>query len=203
MLPLPAELSRLAVNSKRKNGDGHHQVLSPLHKRRGILLPSIREKISNALHEGDAGTLLELTLDGYGDALLGRASWGDESRKFLKGLPHLLDNIRTLHASISNGELSNVQRILETDPNLIRAKDENGLMAIHLAVSRDQPEIVDYLLEEFTSSCLLLKDQVNWIIYKHKRSIIMLLIVSNQFSLVGLVFTLLLKINSKKFTRSF
>uniref|UniRef100_T1JQL0 Uncharacterized protein n=1 Tax=Tetranychus urticae TaxID=32264 RepID=T1JQL0_TETUR len=156
-MPLPSELSRLAAHYKRKSGDGH-QASSPLHKRRGILLPSTREKISNALHEGDASTLLELVLDGYGDALLGRASWGEEARKFLKGLPHLLDSIRTLHASIVNGELANVQRILDTDPNLIKAKDENGLMAIHLAVSRDQQEIVDYLLEKFPS-CLQLKDQ--------------------------------------------
>lgn len=162
-MPLPSELSRLAAHYKRKSGDGH-QASSPLHKRRGILLPSTREKISNALHEGDASTLLELVLDGYGDALLGRASWGEEARKFLKGLPHLLDSIRTLHASIVNGELANVQRILDTDPNLIKAKDENGLMAIHLAVSRDQQEIVDYLLEKFPS-CLQLKDQVSVISY--------------------------------------
>lgn len=38
--------------------------LSPLLRRRPTLLPSINEKISTALHDGDDAMLYELTLDG-------------------------------------------------------------------------------------------------------------------------------------------
>lgn len=124
---------------------------SPLVRRRPLLLPSTQEKITSALHGGDAQQLQELVLEGFGDALIGRSSWGEDARKFLKNLPHLLDNIKILHASIYNGDLDNVKRILEVDENLLKAKDESGLMAIHLAVSRNQSEIIEFLVEKYPS----------------------------------------------------
>ena len=154
LLPLPNELSRLTGNVKRRSNyvsDG----VSPLLRRRRVLLPSIQEKITTSLHDGDAPSLYELALDGYGDAMLGRCSWGDSARKFLRGLPSLLDNIKTLHASIVNGEMDNVIRILNIDPNLTRAKDENGLMACHLAAYYGQSEIVEYLARNFNSTVSL------------------------------------------------
>ncbi|RWS09895.1 Tankyrase-1-like protein [Dinothrombium tinctorium] len=148
LLPLPSELSKLAANSKRKtniNGVG----LSPLSKRRQFLLPSVQEKITNALHDGDANQLQELVLEGYGDAIIGRSSWGEEARKFLKNLPHFMDNIKTLQASVVNGDLSNCERILQIDSCYLRAKDENGLLPIHSAVYRNQSEIVEYIINKF------------------------------------------------------
>ncbi|RWS24236.1 Tankyrase-1-like protein, partial [Leptotrombidium deliense] len=152
LLPLPSELSKLSVNSKRRqtlNGVG----LSPITKRRQILLPSIQEKITNALHDGDATQLQDLVLEGYGDAILGRSSWGEEARKFLKNLPHFMDNIKTLQASIANGDLTNCQRILQNDKSscYLRAKDENGLLPIHAAVYRNEREIVEFILNKVPS----------------------------------------------------
>lgn len=76
-------------------------------------------------------------------------------RKFLRGLPHLMDNIKTLHASIVNGNLDNVVHVLEQDANLTRAKDRNGMLPIHLATYYNQTEIVEYLARNFPNSVSL------------------------------------------------
>jgi len=128
------------------------------------LLPNVQEKISTALHDGDAKLLQELVLEGYGDSLFGRTSWGEEARKFLKGLPHLMDNIKSLHASITNGDISNVERILTDDSSLIRAKDENGLFPIHIAIAHNQPQIVDYMVTNFPQT-VHFKDNVRIITF--------------------------------------
>lgn len=66
-----------------------------------------------------------------------------------------MDNIKTLHASIVNGNLDNVVQVLNTDANLTRAKDRNGLMAIHLATYYNQAEVVEYLARNFPNSTTL------------------------------------------------
>ncbi|KAI1292899.1 Serine/threonine-protein phosphatase 6 regulatory ankyrin repeat subunit B [Halotydeus destructor] len=152
LLPLPNELSRLAsTNSKRKVPE----ILTPLLRRRPTMLPSIQEKVSSALHGGDASQLYELALDGYGDAILGRSSWGEEARKFIRGLPHLMDKIKRLHKAIVIGDLETVQQALTAEPNLTRAKDENGFMPIHLATYHNNREIVEYLCRDFGNSVIL------------------------------------------------
>lgn len=123
------------------------------------MLPGVQEKLSLALHDGDVKQLHLLVLEGYGDSLFGRTSYAEEARKFLKNLPHLMDNIKTLHASIVNGDLENVDRILSNDSSLIRAKDENGLYPIHLAAVSNQVEIVEHMIEKFPY-LILLKDNV-------------------------------------------
>ena len=154
---MPNELSR--INSKKKLNPITTLADNQPVKKRPLLLPNIQERITTSLHDGDAKQLQELVLDGYGDTLIGRTSWGEEARKFLKGLPHLMDQIKTLHASIINGDISNVERILADDSSLVRAKDENGLLPIHIATAHNRPEVVDYLITNYPQS-IHLKDSV-------------------------------------------
>lgn len=157
LLSLPNELSR--INSKKKLNPITTLADSQPVKKRPLLLPSIQERITSALNESDTKQLQELVLDGYGDTLVGRTSWGEEARKFLKGLPHLMDQIKTMHASIINGDIGNVERILADDSSLARAKDENGLLPIHIATAHNQPEVVDYFVVNYPQS-IHLKDSV-------------------------------------------
>jgi ankyrin repeat protein len=71
-----------------------------------------------------------------------------------------MDNIKSLHASIINGDISNVERILTDDPLLIKAKDENGLLPIHIATAHNQPEIVNYMVVKFPAT-IHFKDNVS------------------------------------------
>lgn len=146
----------------------HHQIDDQVqvqvknNKKKTVLLPSIQEKITSALNNGDSRQLNELVLEGFGDALFGKTSWGEDARKFLKGLPLLMDNIKSLHASITYGDLNNVDRILNINPSLLRSKDELGLMPIHLATESNQYHIVYYFAEKYPSS-VFLKDNVSWL----------------------------------------
>lgn len=157
LLSFPNELSK----NTRKKPTSFNLNAQPS-KRKQILLQSVQEKITSALNKGDSKVLHELVMEGYGDHLFGRTSWGEEARKFLKNLPHLMDNIKTLQASIVNGDLKNVDRILTTDPSLIKAK-ENGLLPIHLATRSNQTEIVDYFIDNFPST-INTRDNVSFLI---------------------------------------
>lgn len=132
-------------------------------KRRSSILPNVREQISTALQEGDVSKLHALTLEGYGKGLVGRSVWTDKARKYLKRLPQILESIRDFHSAILNGDVKKVESSLESDPSLIKAKDEYGLMAIHLAALRNQPEIVFYITNKFPNS-IHLKDNVSLMI---------------------------------------
>jgi ankyrin repeat protein len=72
-----------------------------------------------------------------------------------------MDNIKSLHASIINGDINNVERILTDDPLLIKAKDENGLFPIHIATAHNQPEIVNYMVVNFPAT-IHFKDNVSF-----------------------------------------
>ncbi|CAG2100231.1 unnamed protein product [Medioppia subpectinata] len=140
LLSLPNELSR--INNRKKLNPISYTTDNSVAKKRPILLANTQERICQALHDGDAKHLQELVLEGYGDSLYGRTSWGEEARKFLKGLPHLMDQIKTLHASVIKGDIPTIERILSDDSSLIRARDENGLLPIHMATAHNQPEVV-------------------------------------------------------------
>lgn len=58
-----------------------------------------------ALQRGDVELLQDLVLEGHGKHLLGKASWNDDVKAFLKELPSYLvsnTNLKCYHVIISN-----------------------------------------------------------------------------------------------------
>ncbi|KPM11496.1 ankyrin repeat domain containing protein 37, partial [Sarcoptes scabiei] len=107
------------------------------------LQPAIREKINNALHSE------ELLLDGYGPELIGRTSYDEEARKFLKSVPHLMDTIDELHKTSINGDQENVMKILRKNQHLARTRDGNGFTPFHHAIIKNHLDLVNYFVEHF------------------------------------------------------
>ena len=147
LLPLPDELMRLTSNKRR--GKSVDTIFSPIQRRRPVLLPSVQERITNSLYTGDVNELEQLVYDGYGDSVLGRITWGDDARKFLKSLPHLMDTIKSLHTAVINGDVVTVESCLNDNPSLLKAKDESGLMAVHLAALYNQIGMVEFIIEKY------------------------------------------------------
>lgn len=120
----------------------------------------MREKINNALHLGNVGQLTELVIDGFGQELLGRTSFGEDARKLLKNIPHSLESIRELQEAVINGDQDTVTRILTENSQFAKVRDSNSFTLLHLAVVGGQMSLVNYLIENH-SALTSTKDNVS------------------------------------------
>lgn len=137
-------------------------------QRRHIIQPAIREKINNALHSGNVNQLEELLLDGYGGELIGRTSFDEDARKFLKSIPQSMERIHELHSSIINGEIEMAMEILTKNPQFARTRDQNSFTPFHLAVINGHVDLIGHLAENFPTM-INTKDNVSGIYFSKKK----------------------------------
>lgn len=88
-------------------------------------------------------------LFGYGNELIGRTSFGEDARRFLKGIPHSLESIKELQESVINGDQDTVERLLGENGQHARARDSNSFTLMHLAVIGGHINLVNYLAEHY------------------------------------------------------
>lgn len=129
-------------------------------KSRRLIQPAIREKINSALHLGNVAQLTELLIDGFGQELLGRTSFGEDARRLLKNIPHSLEMIRELQEGVINGDQETVVRILGENGQYAKVRDSNSFALIHLAVIGGHISLVNFLIETFPALTNL-KDNVS------------------------------------------
>ncbi|XP_023231075.1 GATA zinc finger domain-containing protein 14-like [Centruroides sculpturatus] len=109
----------------------------------------VMEKITSTLQKGDIEMLKEIVLEGYGKHLLGRTSWNEDVRQYLKTLPQYLATIRSLQEAVIAGDINTIEKRIKDDEKLLKSKDESGLTPIHLAIIHNKPEIVNYLTAKY------------------------------------------------------
>ncbi|KAK2575088.1 hypothetical protein KPH14_008818 [Odynerus spinipes] len=107
--------------------------------------------LKNWLLRGELEKLENIVLEGRGARLLGEHSPDLRTRVFLKGLPNYLTKITQAHDAVTRGSLAETQRIITEEPKkkLAIAKDPSGIPLIHKAVYHDQPEIVEWLVQNY------------------------------------------------------
>ncbi|XP_054015375.1 acyl-CoA-binding domain-containing protein 6-like [Hylaeus anthracinus] len=103
------------------------------------------------LLHGELDKLEHVVLEGRGSRLLGEHSPHIRTRVFLKGLPNYLTKISQVHDAVARGSLSETQRLIseESKKKLTIAKDPSGTPLLHKAVYYDQPEIVEWLVQNY------------------------------------------------------
>ena len=104
--------------------------------------------------------LTELVIEGYGQELLGRTSFGEDARRFLKSIPHSLETIREVQEAVITGDQDTVTRILSENGQFARARDSNSFTLLHLAVIGGHPNLVNYFIDNFPA-LINLKDNVS------------------------------------------
>lgn len=127
---------------------------------RRLIQPGVRDKIQSALHSGNVSLLQDLMIDGYGHELVGRTSFVEEARRFLKTIPQAMEAIRQLHESVVNGDQETAERILTEQPLYVRARDSNSFTLMHLAVVGGHFSLLNYFAENFPQM-INLKDNVS------------------------------------------
>lgn len=150
-----AHLGRLSYQQATKGG-----LIYDGNRTRRVIQPGVRDKIQSALHSGNVPLLQDLMIEGYGHELMGRTSFVEEARRFLKTIPQSMEAIRQLQESMVNGDQETVERILSEQPLYARARDSNSFTLMHLAVVGGHFNLLNYFAENF-SQMINLKDNVS------------------------------------------
>ncbi|XP_076180840.1 uncharacterized protein LOC143153464 isoform X2 [Ptiloglossa arizonensis] len=106
------------------------------------------------LQRGELEKLEHVVLEGRGARLLGEHSPDIRTRVFLKGLPNYLTKISYVHDAVTRGSLAETQRLIseESKKKLAIAKDPAGTPLLHKAVYYDQPDIVEWLVQNYPTT---------------------------------------------------
>ncbi|KAG8192459.1 hypothetical protein JTE90_017989 [Oedothorax gibbosus] len=117
----------------------------------------VLERMTTALQRGDVDLLQELVLEGHGKHLLGKTSWHEEVKTFLKELPAYLNSIQSFHEAIQRNDLDIVRDHISANDKILKARDDFGSMPIHLAAMTEPSDVLQYFAKNFPN-LLNLKD---------------------------------------------
>ncbi|GFQ86589.1 uncharacterized protein TNCT_494191 [Trichonephila clavata] len=105
----------------------------------------VLERMTTALQRGDVDLLQDLVLEGHGKHLLGKTSWHDEVKNFLKELPTYL----SFHDVVRKGDVDKVREHVSSNEKLMKARDDMGSLPLHIAASTDSSDVLDYFMKNF------------------------------------------------------
>ncbi|XP_076360793.1 uncharacterized protein LOC143252483 isoform X2 [Tachypleus tridentatus] len=118
--------------------------------RKGQVIPKmVIEKTNKALLNGDVAELHEIAGDGYGHYLLGKTSWHENVRQYLKELPGLLESNASVQQALRAGDVEIVKEHVTKNEQLLNFRDENGEMVVHQAITHNQFPILQFLVDQF------------------------------------------------------
>ncbi|XP_064456948.1 uncharacterized protein LOC135367588 [Ornithodoros turicata] len=150
-LQIPPEVAQLDphVRARSKN-----RLEAPRARSRQNSLTSSQlvEKVTSALQKGNLSQVQELAVEGYGKHLLGRTSWSEEVRHFLKALPHFLQTVASVHEAAATGNLKQLKELTDANEVLLKARNEQGNQPIHTAVESKDMDTMNYILEKLPAS---------------------------------------------------
>ncbi|XP_018494867.1 uncharacterized protein LOC100901587 [Galendromus occidentalis] len=146
-LPIPTEAALLG--SRRKLRSKSEPPMRNGFRSQSILANQISERITTALQKGSVPLAQELVMEGYGRHLIGRTSWNEELRHYLRQVPTQIISIENVHRAVETGDLETVIISSNRDDALLRARDENGYQAIHIAVVNRQANVVEYIANNY------------------------------------------------------
>ncbi|CAL1264912.1 unnamed protein product, partial [Larinioides sclopetarius] len=136
--------SKTMMKSRHTGGRGTETLNR--YSKQGVL-----ERMTAALQRGDIDLLHDLVLEGHGKHLLGKTSWHDDVKNFLKELPTYLNNIQSFHDAIKNGDVERVREHVSSNEKLMKSRDDMGSLPLHIAVTSDQSEVLDYFLRNHSN----------------------------------------------------
>ncbi|XP_015905859.2 uncharacterized protein [Parasteatoda tepidariorum] len=159
-VPIPHKLNLQQKKKLRSKSE------PPLHKAKklpginGGGLPQVTmDKITGWFQSGDVDSIREFVSDGYGQHLVGKTSWNEDVRQYIKTLPsHLLSVGSAFHA-VERGDRESLEKQLQHDDSLLRTRNSDGVALIHSAVLHDQLNIINYFLDKYPQ-LLNLKDRM-------------------------------------------
>ncbi|CAL1290936.1 unnamed protein product [Larinioides sclopetarius] len=153
-VPIPHKLNQSQKFSKKQRSRSEPPPQQRMKKLPGIngganSLPQVTmDKINSWLQSGDVDSVRDFVHEGYGQHLVGKTSWNEDVRQYLKSLPHYLMNLGSLFHAVERGDLQALDKQIGSDDNLLKAKNADGSTILHHAVLHDQLNVVNYFLDK-------------------------------------------------------
>ncbi|GFQ67824.1 tankyrase-1 [Trichonephila clavata] len=163
-VPIPHKLNQHQKFSKKQRSKSEPPPQQRMKKLPGIngaagSLPQVTmDKINNWLQSGDLDSIKDFVQEGYGQHLVGKTSWNEDVRQYLKSLPSYLMNLGSVFHAVERGDLQSLDKQIGNDENLLRSKNAEGSTVMHHAVLHDQLNVVNYFLDKYPT-LLNIKDR--------------------------------------------
>ncbi|GBM02827.1 hypothetical protein AVEN_52010-1 [Araneus ventricosus] len=153
-VPIPHKLHQPLKFGKKQRSRSEPPPQQRMKKLPGIngganSLPQVTmDKINSWLQSGDVDSIRDFVHEGYGQHIVGKTSWNEDVRQYLKSLPHYLMNLGSMFHAVERGDLQALDKQIGSDDNLLKAKNADGSTVMHHAVLHDQLNVVNYFLDK-------------------------------------------------------
>ena len=83
-----------------------------------------------------------------GKLILGKATWNDAARNYIKSVPNQIEDIDQLFKATANGDAEKFKSILDKNKKYLLARDNQGRTPMHVAAQNGFSSIVKQVLSE-------------------------------------------------------
>ena len=91
------------------------------------------EHIAKSVKSGNVEQLEIATLMGKGKQIIGKASWNDAARTYIKNVPNVMDDLEAMFKSVAEGDVEKAKSLFEKNKKYVFARDNQGRTPMHVA----------------------------------------------------------------------
>lgn len=117
------------------------------------------DMVNKAIKSGDVERMEQAVLMGKGKLIVGKATWNDTARNYIKSVPEEMANIDALFQAATNNQFAKMKELLAKNRKYVFARDTLGRTVLHLAAMAANIECVKHILNEDAEYTKLLDNE--------------------------------------------
>ena len=85
---------------------------------------------------------------GKGKQLLGKTSWNDATRNYIKNVQNVMDDLDAVFKCVEAGDVAKLKTLLEKNIKYVFARDNQGRSPLQVAAQNGQKEVTQCIIAE-------------------------------------------------------